>query len=94
MSLVLGQVTVGTAATFITTVPPGPFALTLVAGTASSVAISTTNNGTMTTFSSGAVINANSFVQYAGFAESAGAALYGVTSAGTSTVSYHLSTDH
>ncbi len=91
MSLVLGQSAVGTTATFITAVPAGPFSLMLITGTAESVAVGT---GTTVTFSSGALINPGSFVQYAGFEGSSGASLYGITGAGTVAVSYHLSTDH
>jgi hypothetical protein len=92
MALVLGQVTVGTAATFITAVPSGPYALTLMtSGTA--VAISTnTGIGTISTFLTGALINANSYVQYDGFPGSTGTSLYGTVGSGTTTVSYHLCT--
>lgn len=87
MSLVLGQVTVGTTATFITAVPAGPFNLTLMTG-GTAIAVGT---GTTVTFSSGAIINASSFVQYDGFAGSSGSSLYGITAAGSASVSYHLS---
>jgi hypothetical protein len=91
MALDFGQAVIGTVPTLITIVPPGPFAMTLVAG-GTAVAIGT---GTTMTFSTGAVINATSSVSYAGFPESAGTALYGVSSSGTAaTISFHLSTDH
>ena len=89
MSLILGQTLVGTTATFITTVPPGAFALTLVTG-GSAVAIGT---GTAVTFSTGALINVTAFVQYQGFPSATGTSIYGVTATGSATVSYHLSTD-
>jgi hypothetical protein len=87
MALDLGQVAVGTAATFVTRVPPGPFALTLTASSAVAIGV-----GTTTTFTSGALINVNSAVTYTGFSGSTGAALYAVAST-SSTVSYHLCTN-
>jgi hypothetical protein len=93
MALILGQTLVGTAATFITAVPAGPYALTLATG-GTAVSVGTVNNGTLTTFSTGAVINANSSIQFAGFPGSAGTSLYGTTVTGTAAVSYFLSTGH
>ena len=89
MALVLGQGTAGTAATFITTVPPGPYHLTLVTG-GTAVAIGTS---TTTTLTNGALIPANGSVVYTGFTGATGAILYGISANGTATtVSYHLCT--
>jgi len=98
--LVLGQRAVGTAATFICTLPPGPARLTLVAGTATSIAVGAVPPGTPGTASSvtsittgtGALIPASSSVTYDQRPGSSGADIYGAAASAT-TASYHITTD-
>lgn len=89
MALVLGQATVGTTASFVTAVPAGPFMLTLVAGSASAVAV---GSSTAVTVDNGALIPAGGSVSYQGFTGSSGAQLWAAAGAASS-LSYHLCTD-
>jgi hypothetical protein len=89
MALVLGQATVGTAATVkVCTVPAGPFSLTLLAGATAGVFVGT---GTATTVTTGAFIPASGQVQYTGFPTASGASIYAAAGTAT-TLSYHLCT--
>lgn len=94
--LSLGQRTVGTTATIICTLPPGPSRLTLVAGTAASIAVGAVAVGAGSapnlTTSTGALVLAGTSVVYDQRPGASGADIYGVAASAT-TASYHITTD-
>jgi hypothetical protein len=94
--LVLGQRAVGTTATFICTLPPGPSRLTLVTGTASSVFLGAVTPGLGSapglTTTTGAQVLPSSSVVYDQRPGCSGVDIYGIGTA-TTTASYHITTD-
>jgi hypothetical protein len=92
----LGQRAVSTTPTFVTTMPPGVCALTLVAnGTAATITVvpaGAVAPGTVFTVGTGAMLPANVPVTYPGFPASRGADVYAIAASGSVTVSYLIST--
>ena len=95
MTLVLGQRSVGTTATFVCTAPAGSYSLVLTGGTVSVFigAVATGTSGTSVTVANGAPLPASIAISYTGFPGSAAQDIYAVTAAVTTTVGYHLCTD-
>ena len=95
--ITFGQVTVGTAATFITSMPPGPCTLTLVVNnTVSGTAPAATPiyvGGTNTvTVSNGAPVLGNSSITYTGF-QGSRAMRFWAAAGGNTPVGFHLCSD-
>jgi hypothetical protein len=89
VALSMGQVSVGTGATFICSVPSGLCEVVLTAGTGATVVV---GSGTAVTTANGAVLAPDIPTPVGTFPSSTGASLYGVASSSTVTVSYIIST--
>lgn len=89
MSLVPGQATIGTIASFLTNLPPGPSSVSLtVPGTATAyIGLSST----VTTGNGYPVTSATSPVTIPGYNGEAGGALYAVASGSPATIGWFIS---
>jgi hypothetical protein len=89
LAIVDGQATVGVAATFITSIPPGPGSVVIVNTDASqSITISHNPNVTLT---KGMILPPHAVVNVTYYPGNLGHQLYGIVSASTSVASFVVS---